>query len=283
MAHPIVISHIQTKPLLERRAAGQPRAEVSPDLGLTTLEVLIDPEGVRFPAGESLGWDAIEQVNAAETNCFVIEGGEPQKIITFSELTNRVYSLMPTQRAPAMLVSGIPMHRIKGTDPYRDTLEKIKAVKPVTGHVLDTATGLGYTAIEAAKTADHIVTIELDPAALTIARLNPWSQALFDNPKITQYIGDSFDVVEEFEDESFTRIIHDPPEFALAGDLYSRDFYVQLHRVLRRGGRLFHYVGNPESKTGRSVTQGVMRRLQEAGFAQVRRYPAAFGVVAHKS
>jgi predicted methyltransferase len=189
---------------------------------------------------------------------------------------------MPTARAPTMLISGIPMHRIKGTDPQRDTLEKVKAVKPVAGRVLDTATGLGYTAIEVARTADSVVTVELDPAALQVARVNPWSQALFENPVITQRIGDSYDVVEEFDDETFTRIVHDPPVFSLAGHLYSGAFYAELYRVLERGGRLFHYVGDPQSKSGRNTTRGVMRRLQDAGFSRVRRRPRAFGVLAIK-
>ncbi len=282
MTHPMVLSHIQTRPLLQAREAGEYRAEVSPDLGLTTVEVAIEPAGVRFPNGQSLRWETIEEISRSENNCFVIEDGEPRKIQLFSELTNRLYSLMPTRTAPTMLVSGIPMHRIKGTDPHHDTLEKINTVKPITGHVLDTATGLGYTAIEAAKTADHVVTIELDPTALEIARLNPWSQALFENPKVTQRIGDSYDVIEEFDDQTFTRIIHDPPAFSLAGHLYSGEFYVELHRVLRRGGRLFHYVGNPESKSGSNITRGVIRRLQEAGFSRVARRPRAFGVVAFR-
>jgi predicted methyltransferase len=282
MTHPMVLSHIQTRPLLQAREAGEYRAEVSPDLGLTTVEVAIEPAGVRFPNGQSLRWETIEEISRSENNCFVVEDGEPRKTQLFSELTNRFYSLMPTRTAPTMLVSGIPMHRIKGTDPHRDTLEKIKTVKPAVGRVLDTATGLGYTAIEAAKTADHVVTIELDPAALEIARLNPWSQALFENPKITQRIGDSYDVIEEFDDQAFTRIIHDPPAFSLAGHLYAGDFYVELHRVLRRGGRLFHYVGNPESKSGSNITRGVIRRLQEAGFSRVARRPRAFGVVAFR-
>ncbi len=282
MTHPIVLSHIQTQPLLQAREAGKHRVEVSPDLGLTMVEVVIEPEGACFPNGQSLRWDATEEISASENNCFVIEDGEPRKIQLFSEFTNLLYSLMPTRAAPTMLVSGIPMHRIKGTDPHRDTLEKIKTVKPVVGHVLDTATGLGYTAIEAAKTADSVVTIELDPAALEIARLSPWSRALFDNPKITQRIGDSYDVIEEFDDQTFTRIIHDPPAFSLAGHLYSGEFYAELHRVLRRGGRLFHYVGNPESKSGGSITRGVIRRLREAGFSRVARRPRAFGVVAFK-
>ena len=282
MTHPIVLSHIQTRPLLLARQAGQHRVEVSPDLGLTTVEAMIKPARVCFPNGDSLRWEAIEKISASENNCFVIEDSEPRKIQLFSEFTNLLYSLMPTCAAPTMLVSGIPMHRIKGTDPHRDTLEKIKTVKPIVGRVLDTATGLGYTALEAAKTADHVVTIELDPTALEIARFNPWSRALFDNPKITQRIGDSYDVIEELDDQTFTRIIHDPPAFSLAGHLYSGEFYVELHRVLRRGGRLFHYVGNPESKSGRNITRGVIRRLQEAGFSRVARRPRAFGVLAFK-
>ena len=82
------------------------------------------------------------------------------------------------------------MHRIKGIDPYQDTLKKIRTVAPISGRVLDTCTGLGYTAIEAAQTAREVVTIELDPTVLEVARLNPWSRELFDNPRIQQIVGD---------------------------------------------------------------------------------------------
>jgi predicted methyltransferase len=181
-----------------------------------------------------------------------------------------------------MLISGIPMHRIKDTDPYRDTLQKIKAVAPVRGDVLDTTTGLGYTAIEAAKTARRVVTIEIDPTAQEIARLNPWSQALFESPNIEQIIGDAFEEIEKFDSESFSAILHDPPMFSLAGDLYSLAFYQQAFRVLKRNGRMFHYIGDPESKSGARVTAGAIRRLQEAGFKRVIRAPRAFGIVAYK-
>ncbi len=178
--------------------------------------------------------------------------------------------------------AGFVMHRIKDIDPHEDTLRKIAAIAPVVGRVLDTATGLGYTAIEAAKTAQQVVTIELDPGAQEMARLNPWSQALFDNPRIQQVMGDAFEVVQDFEDRSFARVIHDPPTLSLAGDLYAGEFYRQLFRILERGGRLFHYVGDPNSKASGSVTRGVLRRLQEAGFARVARRPEAYGVVAYK-
>ena len=207
--------------------------------------------------------------------------GQPEKILTFSELSNSIYSLYPTESAPTMLISGIPMHRIKDTDPVRDTRAKIKAARPA-GRVLDTATGLGYTAIQAAQIADQVITVELDPAAQQICRQNPWSQDLFANPRIEQRMDDSFDVIETLPDASFQRIIHDPPTFSLAGHLYSHDFYVEMHRVLRPGGRAFHYIGDPESKSGSRITVGVIRRLEQAGFTRVQRAPRAFGVMAYK-
>ena len=59
-------------------------------------------------------------------------------------------------------------------------------------------------------------------------------------------------------------------------------FIKQAFRVLKHNGRIFHYIGDPESKSGARVTGGVIRRLQEAGFKRVTRAPRAFGVVAHK-
>jgi len=174
------------------------------------------------------------------------------------------------------------MHRIKDVDPWLDTQRKIAAITPISGRVLDTATGLGYTAILAARNADAVTTIELDPGAQAMARLNPWSQELFDNPKITQVMGDAYEVVPTFADESFGRVIHDPPTFSLAGDLYSGVFYRELYRVLKRGGRLFHYIGDPNSKASGGVTRGALRRLQESGFTRVVRHPEAYGVVAYK-
>jgi predicted methyltransferase len=278
----MVLSHYQARIILDAQRSGMDRVILSLDLGLSTAQLAVKPQGVQLPDGNFLKTEYVEQVFKSTSSCFVIEGGVPQAIQFYSALTDRVYSLYPTTGAPTMLVSGIPMHRIKNTDPHQDTLEKIRSIKPVVGQVLDTATGLGYTAIEAARTAEHVTTIELDPAALKVCRLNPWSQGLFNNPKITQLIGDSFDVVAKMESGGFTRVIHDPPAFNLAGDLYSGEFYRELYRVMRNRSQLFHYIGDPESKSGRSITSGVLRRLEQTGFRQIRRTPRAFGVVAVK-
>src|SRR5437660_11444459 len=90
-------------------------------------------------------------------------------------------------------------------------------------------------------------------------------------------MGDAYEVVQTFEDGSFARIIHDPPTFSLAGDLYSGAFYRQLFRVLKRGGRLYLYIGDPNSKASVSVTMDELKRLQEASFAGELGKPEAYG------
>jgi uncharacterized protein len=282
MTSDIVLSHYQTGLLLAARKAGAMTATTSTDLGLSTVEVVLTAEGVALPGGQTLPWAEAERIGRAENQCFVVEGGEARSIRVFSETTNWLRSLMPTAGAPTMLVAGFPMHRIKDTDPYADTRAKVAAAAPITGDVLDTATGLGYTAIEAAKTASRVVTVELDPAGLEVARYNPWSRELFENPRITQVVGDVFEEIQTFLDGSFNRVLHDPPTFSLAGELYSGEFYRQIRRVLRSGGKLFHYIGDPTSALGKRTTAGVIRRLGEAGFRRVERRPEAFGVVAQK-
>lgn len=278
----IVLSHVQMKGLLEAQEQGATQATLSLDLNLSTVPATLDRKGVQLLPGERLTWDDVAFIHEDKNSCFHLTAESIDKIQAFSSQTNRHYSLYPTVSAPTMLISGIPMHRIKESDPYRDTVAKVQTIKPLTGQVLDTATGLGYTAIEAAKSAEHVVTIELDPTGLEIARLNPWSQALFDNPKIEQRIGDSGDLIHDFADNAFDNILHDPPMFGLAGHLYSAEFYRELYRVLKPRGRLFHYIANPTSKQGATVTRGVIQRLTAVGFNKVTRRPEAFGVVAMK-
>jgi predicted methyltransferase len=278
----IVLSHYQAAPLLQARRAGQRVARISLDLNRSACEVALDAEGIVLPGGERLAWSVVEAIAASQNGCYRIRDGSAEKVQTYSEVTGRHYSLYPTAGAPTLLISGLPMHRVKDTDPHRDTLAKVKAASLAHGRVLDTCTGLGYTAIQAARLADEVITIELDPATQEVARLNPWSQALFDDPKIRRIIGDSYDEVARFDDAAFSRIIHDPPTFALAGDLYSADFYAELYRVLRPGGRLFHYIGDLNSASGGRVWPGVAERLRRAGFQRVTPRPEAFGLVAQR-
>lgn len=279
--HP-VLSHFQAHVLVEARKQGKPSITTTADLGITSSEALLDDAGVTFPGQACLPWDAIEEIAAHRNACYYVKDNTAFPIKGFSGFSGRSFSLMPTKTAPAMIIAGFPMHRIKDTDPCRAAQAMVNVIAPVYGQVLDTATGLGYTAILASRTAEKVTTIELDPVAQDMARLNPWSRELFDNPKISLATGDTAEEITKFPDEDFDRIIHDPPVVNLAGDLYSGVFYKQLFRVLKPGGRVFHYIGDPASVSGAQTTKGVVRRLSEAGFKKVALEPAAFGVVAFK-
>jgi len=280
MSSRIIISHFQAEALVRARRLGETQVRTSVDLNLTMTLGQLTGEGLVLPDERIVPWAAVEAAAVNKTGCFLVESDAFEKIQTFSEDTGRAITLYPTPGAPTILISGTPMHRIKGSNPYQDTLTKIRAITPLSGRVLDTATGLGYTACQASRLARRVITIELDLAVIEISRLNPWSKELFESEKIERLLGDTYDLVNGFRDECFDAIIHDPPMFSLAGDLYSGEFYGRLHRVLSRGGKLFHYVGDPASKSSGSVTRSVVKRLKEVGFRDVTLRPEAFGVVA---
>ncbi|MEM7802323.1 MAG: methyltransferase domain-containing protein [Chloroflexota bacterium] len=282
-----ILSHYQANPLLEAKQNGYQSALVSFDLGKSTQTVSLTLDGVRLgddASSTQITWDELIEVVENQNACYqVFEGGFLEKVQFFSEEMQRAYSLFPTPSAPTMLVSGITMHRIVDCDPWEDTKNKIKAFGgyPV-GEVLDTTMGLGYTAIMAAQGGSHVTTIEIDPTVVSVCEANPWSRELFTRPNIKRVIGHAWDVIEELPDASFSAVIHDPPMFNMAGELYSLDFYRELYRVLKSRGRLFHYVGNPKSRSGASVTKGVLKRLKEAGFRRVSGRERAFGLLASK-
>ncbi len=272
------MSHVQLRPMVRAHAAGERSAPTSLDLGRTDLVVGLEPGGVRLPDERLIAWADVDEAIKADSACFAVVGdGRLEPIREFSAVTNRLAQLSPTEGAPTMLLAGFFMHRVKGTDPMRDTAAKLAAVRPLQGRILDTATGLGYTAIGAARTSVDVTTIELDPAVLAVARRNPWSRELFDSPRIHGLVGDAAEIVAGLPAASFDRVVHDPPVLALAGELYGSAFYRDLWRVLRPGGRLFHYVGRLDSVGGARVGRGVVRRLREAGFERVESVAAAFG------
>ena len=285
VGYPLTVSHVQLRPLLAQWQANPQESTsgvTSPDLGLSTLDVSLTAEGIAYPNGERVTWEVARRIISTPNQCFTIVAGVAEAVAIFSPTTGMLRSLMPTAGAPTMLVSGFSMHRIKGTEPWADTQAKARVVAPITGRTLDTTTGLGYTAILAARSATEVVTIELDPTGLEIARANPWSHELFDRPNVQRIIGDAFEVVAEQPEASFDRIIHDPPYMTLAGELYSEEMYRRLFRVLRKAGRIFHYIGDPHSASGARTTAGVMRRMEAAGFQRIARRPDAFGVTATK-
>ena len=95
-------------------------------------------------------------------------------------------------------------------------------------------------------------------------------------------MSDILDIIGELPNNYFDYIIHDPPRFSLAGELYSYNFYKELYRVLRKGGKMFHYTGSPGEKyRGKKFIKGIGERLTKAKFA-TRFIPRAQGFIAIK-
>ena len=245
-----------------------------------TWEVVREGDEFIFPDGTRVERNVIERIARDEGSVYFAKGGGVYKAAIAGE---HFYKLVPTI-PPTIEINGIRMHRTKEINPLQDTRNKVNTVKPKEGEtVLDTCMGVGYTAIETSKRGAYVITIEKDPNVIELARINPWSRELFTGGKIQVIQGDAFEVVKKFKEGSFDVVIHDPPRFSLAGHLYSEEFYRELFRVLKPGGRLFHYVGNPGKKYRRKDLQrGVMERLRRAGFVGVKRVEEALGVVARK-
>ncbi len=281
-----IISFIQANEILSAVEKGETKLRVFLDLGLTpvNLELNYKFREARFP-GLKVSFKDLEEVAGNETICYYLEKGKPpQKLKLFSADTNKFYKLVPSRDAPTLEISGIRMHRTQERTPWQDTLDKIAAVSPLYGRVLDTCCCLGYTAIAAAKERDvtQVFTFENDSNVLEMSDYNPWSRELYTNRKIKLSIGDVSRGTEMFSSNFFDAIIHDPPRFALSPELYSLDFYKKLYRVLKAGGKLYHYTGSPGEKQGKDIVKGVINRLNEAGFRNVKARPDVLGVTAQK-
>jgi len=190
----------------------------------------------------------------------------------YSEETKLFYKLVPTKTWPTVEISGIHMHRIKDIDPKKDSELKVKALGKIKGIGLDICTGLGYTAILAAKKplVKKVITIEKDPNIIYLAKLNPFSKELFTNPKIELIEADAFTYIKKLKDESFDFVIHDPPRISLAPELYSLEFYKELYRVVKNSAKVFHYTGKPGIKQGKNYLKGILKRLRLAGFRKIK-------------
>jgi predicted methyltransferase len=263
------------KELLSAIEQGKEDITISLDLGRTKKQVSLSDSQ----------WDTthLHKIAKDPSTVYFVEDGEAFKAAIDS---TQFYKLMPSGKgtAPALIISGVAMHRVKDVDPMEDASMKAElCAKPGT-NMLEICTGLGYSTIECLRRGvQSITTIEQDQNVIQLARLNPWSRELFSDERVTLVQGDAVEKIHEFDAGSFHSVLHDPPTFTMASSLYTREFYSEIYRVMKRKGILFHYVGAPGSKyRKRDVQKGVIQRLREVGFKQVERKRDALGVLAKK-
>jgi len=265
---PIIVPLItcdSAEEILQAYRAGMSRARVSLDLGLSTSECLMEGERV-FIDGNELRIDQLQKIREDERTIYVLLDNS----LEAAEIrAGHYYKLVRTSRghAPTLEIDGIHMHRVKDAFPEIDAEAKVRLAGSLRDkQVLDTCMGLGYTAIAALRMgARRVVTVERDENVYELARINPWSRPLKSEKAVTVIL-DVREFLSETGEEVFDIIIHDPPRFSLAGELYSTEFYRELCRVLGPGGRIVHYVGSPGRLRAKRIHAGVMRRMREAGF-----------------
>lgn len=260
---PVLTSYI-AKSILKIASGGE--ISVTLDMGLSKERVVVEKEYVAI-RGSRVQLQELEKVFDDDKAVYVVIDGSLRKLAWYSDGNYYKLRCVSPNEAPTIEINGIHMHRVSGITPWRDSEAKVRLLSIRNGDkVLDVCTGLGYTAIWALKMgAGMVLTIEKDPNVLEMACYNPWSKWLEDQ-RVSIVLGDACEVVKKLDDCYFDRVIHDPPRLALAGELYGLNFYRELYRVLKPGGILVHYTGQPGYRRGKDVMGGVKSRLEKAGF-----------------
>ena len=257
-----------TRPVSEQlqaaRAGGAGAWTGSLDLGRSSGEALLEADAwqwkdARYPYPPAL----------KDRTIYHWDGEDFAPVSRFS---GSLIKLVPTEwGAPTFEIDGIKMLPTMKASPVEDARIKVALVEPRGKVVLDTCGGLGYFAaccLESGATRIH--SFEKNEDVLWLRTLNPWSpdpDAPANGGRLQLAHADVSKAIAQIADASVDALLHDPPRFGIAGELYSQIFYDHLARVLRRGGRLFHYTGSPNKLTsGRDVPREVAKRLEKAGF-----------------
>jgi uncharacterized protein len=245
--------------LQQAARAGVAEVECSLDLGRSPGRVATGAgdwgwQGLRFPYPDRLKQRTIYHWAGAAF--------EP-----ISRFGRPLIKLVPTEWGPPTFeIDGIKMLPTARVSPYADAERKVGLIAPAGKVVLDTCGGLGYFADWCVRGgAARILSFEKSADVIWMRGLNPWSPA--PGGALSLIEADVTEQIAGIASASIDAILHDPPRFGIAGELYSQALYDEFARVIRRRGRLFHYTGTPNRLTsGRDVPNEVALRLRQAGF-----------------
>jgi predicted methyltransferase len=246
--------------LLAAARAGAPRVECSLDLDRSRTTVEVSDAGWIW---QGQGFPYLEACKDRTVYHWVGESFQP-----VARFTTSLIKLVPTQWGPPTFeIDGIKMLPTAHVSPYADAESKVGLIQPRGKVILDTCGGLGYFAAWCLLgQASEVHSYEKNADVIWLRSLNPWSPEVGSGLTLTH--GDVAEQIGALPGDSFDGILHDPPRFGTAGELYSQVFYDELARVLKRDGKLFHYTGTPNKLTsGRNVPNEVTNRLRRAGFA----------------
>ncbi|MDE2408022.1 MAG: SAM-dependent methyltransferase [Xanthomonadaceae bacterium] len=257
-----LLTHALALSLLKARDAGTAQWQGSLDLGRSEecVPLSIDSWAWR---GQHLPYPG----KLKERTLYYFDGNGFAPV---SRYTGKLIKLVPTEwNVPTFEIDGIKMLPTSRESPLDDARRKVALVQPAGKNVLDTCGGLGYFAACCLQAGvASLTSFEKNEDVLWLRTLNPWSPDPGNSRgRLHLQHGDVSLAIVQLPDAAFDAVLHDPPRFGIAGELYAQSFYDQLARVLKRGGKLFHYTGSPNKLTsGRDVPREVEKRLRKAGF-----------------
>ncbi|MGE4543240.1 MAG: methyltransferase domain-containing protein [Pedobacter sp.] len=266
--------------VLDAMAKGENSIDISVDLNLSRNTFVLCNQELILDAHNRLGMEELQRIADKEQRIFYLEHGQLEMLEVRGD---GYYKLVPTEQAPLLEISGVKMHISKGINPFESASQMAAQVVRKGARVLDTCSGLGYAASAALKLgASEVISVEKSATVMALRQKNPWSQRIF-GANIQLVHADIDTYIRDLASESFDAVIHDPPRFSLAGELYGEQFYREIHRVLKKRGALFHYTGNPQMlKRGSSFMDNAAKRLKLAGFTKVIKVPELMGITAYK-
>lgn len=276
----------------EAMKAGLSFVELSLDLNLSRDRFAIKGDCLVLDKSWEIDIKDLMPVGSSRQKVFALSR---EGLVPIEVRADGYYKLVPTDTVPTLEINGIKMHRSKDIDPFVDAREKTKLVVKPGDHVLDTCGGLGYSAVFALKAgAKRVVSTEKSRPVIQIRCQNPWLMAAGNAPDSTRVglpqvglspVGlspvdaaridwvhaDITHHIPTLADLSFDSVIHDPPRFTSAtGELYGKQFYTQLFRVMKPSSRLFHYTGSPKKINHQDrFIKNAIKRLEQVGFSKV--------------
>lgn len=259
LRHPLLTLPVH-EALLTARKAGQSTLRCSLDLDRSQTEVGID--------STHWHWQGACYPYPARCKPRTVYHWIGSEFVAVSRFGDGLIKLVPTDWGPPTFeIDGIKMLPTARVSPFEDARQKVRLIQPQGKVILDTCGGLGYFAAWCLHGgARQVQSFEKNHDVIWLRSLNPWSPNA-DDPRLTLNHSDITEAITALPDTTFDAALHDPPRFGIAGELYSLAFYMQLARVLRPGGLMFHYTGAPNRLTSRRDVPGeVAGRLRQAGF-----------------
>lgn len=261
---PPLIAPFGAAQLLELIKAGENKAQFTLDLGLSFEEVTIENRQLivrDFTVTEK----QLAKIIKRGSVLFAVDEDGPYPLEIREETYSKLVPLEDKHGAPTFELSGVKMHRTMGIDPFEDARTKVKSVVSRGDHVFDTCGGMGYTSIWTRRLgASHTTSCELSEDVIALRKYNPYSREFLKDVGITRLNISCAQAIVDFDDDSLDCIIHDPPRFSLAGELYGEEFFWQMARVLKYDGKLCFYTGDPyRTGRGRKFVEGIEKRLRK--------------------